>query len=279
MSSRLLHQHDHVYIFFTPQHLSKLVTLCLMSMKPRARSENPSTSFKSGKGLRVARGIPCGNGNAKHFRTAIVMAVDANYPWRRVIWQRSDKYLVFVNGNNPRQINLWEPSSCCSGCPESKGVSLCPPELNLEHSSWHETEFSSKHRALPLWFLDGFRPFSWKFNALWWQDLQCQSKWSLDGFFSSSIRNTRIWKKTRFLFVSQDRTQTCWACCIFFHGRPDAPSQPLCIRSLSEAKQLRSRKSRRAAHLATFVESASWRVILSKFFGWKHVFLASFISV
>ena len=57
------------YIFFTSQHTSVLVTLCLMSMKPHARSENPSHELQIRQRLASREGfsIAVTLNNAKHF--------------------------------------------------------------------------------------------------------------------------------------------------------------------------------------------------------------------
>ena len=134
----LVDQVDHVktvtkanmimFTFLLParQHVSVLLTM-MFSSKPCAGEvweSSPRTSFKSGKGLRVARG-------AHHLKTATLNSLRQPLSWQWVqtisVWTRvlgSDNYSVFVNGNNPAFYgNHWEPSSCCTGCPKSKGVS------------------------------------------------------------------------------------------------------------------------------------------------------------
>ena len=121
-------QHDHVYIF-TPSTAARVRARdsMMFSSKPCAGEvweSSPRTSFKSGKGLRVARG-------AHHLKTATLNSLRQPLSWQWVqtisVWTRvlgSDNYSVFVNGNNPAFYgNHWEPSSCCTGCPKSKGVS------------------------------------------------------------------------------------------------------------------------------------------------------------
>ena len=106
-------QHDHVYIF-TPSTAARVRARdsMMFSSKPCAGEvweSSPRTSFKSGKGLRVARG-------AHRLKTATLNSLRQPLSWQWVqtisVWTRvlgSDNYSVFVNGNNPAFYgNHWE---------------------------------------------------------------------------------------------------------------------------------------------------------------------------
>ena len=108
------------------------------------------TSFKSGKGLRVARSY-C------HLKTAPLDSLRQPLSWQRHHLRKrtrvigSDNYSVFVNGNNPAFMGTILMLHWLSQIERS--VPLYPTELNLYHSSpLIRVDMSSKHRVLPLVF-------------------------------------------------------------------------------------------------------------------------------
>lgn len=130
-------------------------------------------------------------------------------------------------------LRLWEPSSCCTGCPKSKGASLYIQRnwISTILHHWYGWKYPAS-TGFCLGFLDVFSWFSWKFNIFMMTRpaMKVISRWA----FPLHKKHLDLAKPGLLFRGSELRPVGPVG---FFLW---APSQSLRMHSLSEAKQLTS---------------------------------------